>query len=47
MAGREVHIVKIGNIPCRNYYTAAIGIILDCIHSLLYLVNETSVVVGP
>ena len=47
MARRKVHLRKIGHIPCRHDDASAVGIVFDIIHSLLYLVDMSTVIVGP
>ena len=41
MAGRQVHVPEIADVPCTDDDTARIGIVFDGIHSLLYLVYDT------
>jgi hypothetical protein len=47
MAGRKVHIVQVCDIPCRYYYATTVRVVLNSIHSLLNLVDEAPVVIGP
>lgn len=47
VAGRQVHVLQVGDVPSRDDDTAAVWVALDGIDSLLYLVDEAAVVVGP
>ena len=47
MAGRQVHVPEIADVPCTDDDTARIGIVFDGIHSLLYLVYESPFIVRP
>ena len=47
MAGRQIHILQVGHIPGTDDYTTTIRIFLDGIYSLLNLIDETSVIIGP
>ena len=41
------HLVHFSHIPCRDNHATRIGIGLQLIHNILYLVYHASVVVGP
>ena len=47
MAGGKVHVLKVCHVPCRYDDATTVGVVLDSVHRLLYLVDESSVVVGP
>ena len=47
MAGWEVHIRQIGNIPCAHNNTTRVRVVLYCLYSIGYLVYISSIIVGP
>ena len=47
MTGWQCHLIDLGHVPGRDNHTTRVGIVLQLIEYILYLVNDTSVVVGP
>ena len=47
VAGREVHAVQVGHVPRAHDDASRVGIVLQGVHDLLYLVDVASVVVWP
>ena len=47
MAGRQMHLLDIGHVPCADNHAARVGVSLQRVYHLLYLVYGAAVVVGP
>ena len=47
MTWGQMHLWEIGHVPCRNDDAPAVGIMFQVIHSLLYLVDMSTRIVGP
>ena len=47
VAWRQRHFVDLCHVPCRDNHAARVGVGLQLVYHILYLVNDTSVVVGP
>ena len=47
MTWGQGHLIHLSNIPCRHNHSTGVGIVLQLIQHILYLVYRSSVVVGP
>lgn len=47
MARRQIHILDVTDIPCADYDTAALGVVLYGLYRLFNLVDESAVVSRP